>query len=120
MSQGRQHRLRRSGPGAHCEGGIVQREREAEIFDGVDWLDTKAALPGLTQTEEERFSELVAKAKARVEDECDAARLEYAEESALEQLGRTPTVLEIEKISGPKETRRDRRQPLGYHPPGHL
>jgi hypothetical protein len=66
--------------GAICEAPLEQRRGEPIILSDGGWLDTRWALPDLTDAEEARYEERVQEGKLRAESDSLAARAKWVEE----------------------------------------
>lgn len=71
--------------GAKCQPPLQQKRGAPLVLDGEP-LDTKQALPDLTQEEEAELATLKAQARAEVEPEAQAVQQLYIQEKALELL----------------------------------
>lgn len=68
--------------GADCGEGITQTLPPTEVYGGDALLDTRAALPDLTETEQARFDSLRREARAAIEPEQERTRETYINKRA--------------------------------------
>lgn len=73
--------------GAACFDGLEQRRGDpVRIVGAVEIIDTRAALPDLTEAERRRVAEIKAAARAAVKDEADSVREGWIEDRVAEML----------------------------------